>query len=80
MRLIVTSSTVSDSVEFISANGYGISLHDRNLFDASGFKGVPDPHPGCYFIGNKKVRKQTQPIKGECPADITKVNIIFFVN
>ena len=33
MRLIATCSTEEDSVEFNFANGYGISLHDRILFN-----------------------------------------------
>ena len=69
-RLVVTSSTEEDSEEFNFADGYGISLHDRSLFDVLGFKEVLDPNRGGYFIVNNKV-KQTQPIKGEYPADIT---------
>ena len=80
-RLIVTSSTEEDSVEFNFADGYGISLHDRSLIDVLGFKGVLDPNRGGYFIvNNNKVKKQTQPIKGEYPADITAGTNILFVN
>ena len=43
--------------------------------------GVPDPNRGAYFIGNNnKVKKQTQPIKGDYPADITAGTNFFFVN
>ena len=38
-RLIVTSSTEKDSVEFNSAEGYGLNLHDRSLFDVLGSNG-----------------------------------------
>ena len=62
-RLIVTSSTEEDSVDFNFADGYGVSLHDRSLFDVLGFMKSLDPNRGRYFIGNK-VKKQTQPIKG----------------
>ena len=80
-RLIVTSSTGEDSVEFNFADGYGINLHDRSLFDSLGFMGVLDPTRGGYFFGNNnKVKKQTQPIKGDYPADITAGTNIFFVN
>ena len=69
-RLIVTSSTEEDSVEFNFADGHGISPHDT--FDVLGFKGVQDPNRSGYFIGNNnKVKKQTQPIKGDFPAHDT---------
>ena len=45
-RLIYTSSTEEDSVKFSFADGYGIGLHDRSLFDVLGFHGVPDPNRG----------------------------------
>ena len=42
---------------------------------------MPDPNRGGYFIvNNKKVKKQTQPIKGDFPADITAGTNIFIVN
>ena len=47
-RPIVTSRT-EDSVEFNFADGYGISLHDRSLFDVLRFKGVLDPNRGGHF-------------------------------
>ena len=63
---IVTSSTEEDSVEFNFADGYGISLHDVSLFVLVGFKGMPDPHRGGYFIGNNdKVKKRTRTIMGD---------------
>ena len=40
-RPIVTSSTDKDCVKFNFADGYGISLRDRSLFDVLRFKGVP---------------------------------------
>ena len=49
-RLIVTSSTEEDSVEFNFEDGYGISVHDRSLLDVFGFKGVPDPNWGGFFL------------------------------
>ena len=80
-RLIVNSSTEEDSVEFTFAYGYGISLHDRSQFDVLEFKGVLDPNRGGYFVGNNnRVKKLTQPIKGDYPADITAGTNIFFVN
>ena len=80
-RLIVTSSTEEDSVEFNFADGYGIGLHDRSLFDLLGFKGVLHLNRGGYFIGNNnKVKTQTQPIKGDYPADLTAGTNIFFIN
>ena len=80
-RLIVTSSTEEDSVDFNFADGNGISLHDRSLFDVLGFKGVLDSNRGGYFFGrNNKVKKQTQPIKGDYPADITAGTNIFLIN
>ena len=51
-RPIVIYSTEEDCVEFNFAEGYGISLHGRSLFDVLGFKGVLDPNRGGYFIGN----------------------------
>ena len=40
-----------------------------------------DPNRGGYFIGNNnKVKKQTQPIKGDYPADLTAGTNTFFVN
>ena len=40
---------------------------------------MPDPNRVGYFIGNNdKLKQQTQPIKGDCPADITAVTNIFF--
>ena len=61
-KLIVTSSPEEDSVEFNFADGYGISLHDRSLFNVLGFKGVPEPIRDGYFIGNnnKVNRKHDQ--------------------
>ena len=80
-RPLVTSSSEEDTVKFNFADGYGISLYDRSLFDVFSFKGVPDPNRGGYFIGNDdKVRKPTQPIKGDYPADMTAGTNIFFVN
>ena len=78
--VFVTFNTEEDSVEFNFAHGHGISLHDWSLLDVLGFKGVPDPNRGGYFIGNNKVKKQTQPIKGDYPADITAGTNNFFVN
>ena len=81
MMLIVTSNTEKDSVEFKFPDCYGISLHDRNLFDVIGFKRVLDPNRGGFFTGNNnKLKKQTQPIKGDYPAYITAATNIFFVN
>ena len=80
-RLIVTSSIEQDSVDFNFTNGYGLKLHDGSLFDVLRFKGVLDPNRGGYLFGNKnKVKKQTQPIKGDYLADITAGTNIFFVN
>ena len=60
------TSTTEDFVEFDFTDGYGINVHDRSLFDVSGFRGVPDPNRGGYFIGNNdKVKRQTQSIKGD---------------
>ena len=51
-RPILIYSTEEDCVEFNFADGYGISLHGRSLFEVLGFKGVLDPNRGGYFIGN----------------------------
>ena len=58
-RPVVTCSTEEDSVEFKSADGYGIILLDRSLFDILGIKGVPDPHRGGCFIGNNWQSEET---------------------
>ena len=80
-RLLVTSSMEKDSVEFNFADGYGVSLRDRSLFDVLELKGVLDPNRGGYFIGNNnKVKKQIQTIKGNYAADITAGTNIFFIN
>ena len=80
-RPIVTSGTEENCVDFNFADDYGISLGDRSLFGVLGFKGVPEPNRGGRFIGNTdKVKKQTQPMKGDYPADITAGTSIFFVN
>ena len=51
------------------------------VFEVSAFKGVPDPNRGGYFISNNnKVKKQTQPIKGDFPADTTAATNNCFVN
>ena len=69
------------TVELEFADGYGISVQDRSLFNVLGFTGIPDPNRGGYFIGsNDKVRKQTQPVKGDFPADILTGTETFFVN
>ena len=79
-KTIVTSSTTKNCVEFNSADVYGKRLHDRNLFDVLWFKILPDPNRGGCFIGNNdKVKKQTQPIKGDYPADIGAGTRNFFV-
>ena len=52
-----------------------------SLFHVLRLKGVPVPNRGGYFIGNNdKVKKQTQAMKGEYPADIAAGSNIFFVN
>ena len=80
-KLIVTSSTEEDSVGITFSDGYGKSLHDISLVDAIGFKAVLYRNWGRYFIANNnKVKKQTRPIKGDYPADITAGTNIFLVN
>ena len=76
-RPIVFSSTEEDSEEFNFWDVYG-SFHDK-LFDTLGFKRVPDPNRGGYFnANNDKVKKQTQAIMGDYPADTTAGTNIFF--
>ena len=49
--------------------------------DVLGFSGVTDTNRGGHFIGtHNKVRNQTQPMKGDFPADILSGSEIFFVN
>ena len=80
-RPIVTSSCEEDCLQFDFADGYGISLRYRILFIVLGFRGVPNPNRGGYFIGNSnKMKKQTLPIKGDYPAEFTSGANIFFVN
>ena len=67
---IVTSSTEGDCVEVNFAVSYGISLRYRGLLLVLGFELSPDPNQGGYFFGNiDKAKKQTQPIKGDYPAE-----------
>ena len=71
MRPIVSSGTDEDSVDFKFADGYGIS-HYRSLFDVLVFNGVLDTNPYGYSVrDNAKMEKQTQPIGGDIPANIT---------
>ena len=78
---ICTSSTEEDCVECNFGDDYGKCVQDRSLLDVLGFKRVPDPNRSGYFIGNNdKVQKETQPIKGDYPADFTTETNIFFVN
>ena len=78
---ILKASCEQKTVELELAEGYGISVRDRSLLDVLGFSGVPDTNRGGYFIGtHNKVRNQTQPLKGDFPADILSGTEIFFVN
>ena len=61
--------------------GYGISVRDRSIFDVLGFKGVPDPNRGGFFLGNNDhVEKMVQPITSDYPSDITTGTNMFFLN
>ena len=44
MRPIVTSSSEGDCLEFNYADAYGLSVHEKSLFDALVFKVVPSPY------------------------------------
>ena len=71
----------NDNIELKFDNEYGISVRDRSLFDVLGFKGVPDPNRGGFFLGNHKlVEKMKQPIKNDYPPDLTAGISMFFVN
>ena len=78
-RLIVTSSTEEDNVEFNYADGYEISFHDRTVFDVFGFKRVLDTNRrGCLIRNTNKVKEETQPTKCDHPADIAAGTNFFF--
>lgn len=77
---IIQSNSDGEVVEFTFREGYGISVRDRTIFDVLGFKGIPDPNRGGYFIGShRQVVSQLQPMKADYPPDITAGTNIFFV-
>ena len=75
---LLKASCEQKTVELEFAEGYGISVRDRSLLEVLGFSGVPDTNRGGYFIGTHN--NQTQPMKGDFPADILSGTEIFFVN
>ena len=67
---LLKASWEQKMVELEFAEGYGISVRDGSLLDVLGFSGVLDTNRGGHFIGtHNKVRNQTQPMKGNFPAD-----------
>ena len=72
------ASCEKKTVELEFAEGYGISVRDPSLLEVLGFSGVPGTNRGGYFIGTHN--NQTQPMKGDFPADTLSGTEIFFVN
>ena len=80
-KQLLKASCEQKTLELECAEGYGISVRDRSFLDVLGFSGFPDTHRGGYFIGkHNRIRNQTQPMKGDFPADILSGTEFFFVN
>ena len=77
----LAEAKLQDNVVELKFNkGYGISFHDRSILNVLGFTGAFDTNRGGFFIGsNKLVQDQSQPIRGEFPANIITGTEIFFV-
>ena len=80
-KALLKASCEQETVVLKFLEGYDISVRDRSLLDVLVFSGVPETNRGGYFIGtHNKVRNQTQPRKGDFPADIFSETEIFSVN
>ena len=78
---LLKASCEQKTVEVEFAESYGISVRNRSLFDVLVFTGVLDTNRGGYFIGTQnKVRNQTQPMKGDFPADIFREQKSFLLS
>ena len=81
VKPLSTAKTIGNRVELNFEAGYGISVRDRSIFNVLGFKGVPDPNRGGFFLGNNdRIEKMVQPITSDYPSDITTGTNMFFLN